>query len=348
MTFRPMLKAQSRSGAGAKRSLCYDVDPMKVLVTGGAGYIGSVVTEELLRCGHEVVVVDNLSYGHRKAVPGAAEFLEADLLDTEAVIRAMRSRDVGAVVHMAGSTLVSESVRNPEFYYRNNLAAGLSLLESMIECRVRRIVFSSTAAVYGEHQKQPLEEDDRTAPVNPYGETKLAMERAMHWYGQAYGLDPVSLRYFNAAGATDLCGEAHHPETHLVPIVLQVAAGARPHVEIFGDDYPTRDGTCVRDYVHIVDLARAHVLALEATAGGVYNVGCGGGGFTVKEVIQAAREVTGSSIPVQIAQRRAGDPAVLIASPARIARELGWHPQLDLPSIIESAWTWYRKNPQGY
>jgi len=258
---------------------------------------------------------------------------------------------VEAVIHMAAHSIVGESVVNPAKYYRNNVAAGLSLLDAMQAVGVRRLVFSSTAAVYGEPEKQPVEEHDRINPTNPYGESKLAFENALRWYEQAYGLRYASLRYFNAAGATHMCGEVHDPETHLIPLVLQVAAGRRELIEIYGDDYPTRDGTCVRDYIHVVDLARAHILALgilgERSA--IYNLGCGGDGYTVREVIEAARAVTGREIATRMAPRRAGDPAVLIASSARIRRELGWEPERqDLNAIIASAWAWMLEHPNGY
>lgn len=322
---------------------------MRVLVTGGAGYIGSVVVEELVNGGHDVVVFDNLSKGHRNSVPHEATFVEADLLDTARLRQALVESRVEAVIHMAADSLVGESVQNPAKYYRNNVAASLSLLEAMRDASVKRLVLSSTAAVYGEPAKQPIEEQDPTGPTNPYGETKLTLERALPWYEKAYGIHFVSLRYFNAAGATTRCGEWHDPETHLIPIVLQVAAGKRSQVEIFGDDYPTRDGTCVRDYIHVVDLARAHISALgilnERSA--IYNLGCGGDGYTVKEVIDVARKVTEREIPVRIGPRRAGDPAVLIASSDKIRRELKWSPEFqDLRKIVESAWRWLQDHPE--
>jgi UDP-glucose 4-epimerase len=258
---------------------------------------------------------------------------------------------VEAVIHMAADSMVGESVINPAKYYCNNLTAGLSLLGAMKDCQVNRIVFSSTAAVYGDGIMRPIEEADPTNPTNPYGETKLAFERALGWYESAYGIRYVSLRYFNAAGASKRFGEAHEPETHLIPITLQAAIGKRSRVEIYGDDYPTRDGTCVRDYIHVVDLARAHVLAVnhldERSA--TYNLGCGGDGYTVREVIESAREVTGYEIPVEVGPRRAGDPAVLIASSEKIKRELDWHPEMqDLRVMIESAWNWMQEHPNGY
>lgn len=324
---------------------------MRVMVTGGAGYIGSVVVEELLRDDHEVLVYDNLSKGHRASVPDAAAFVKGDLLDTRLLGETIAEHQVDAIIHMAADALVGESVAQPAKYYRNNLVGGISLLEAMRQAGVNRLVFSSTAAVFGEPAKQPIEEADPTNPTNPYGQTKLAFEQALRWYAQAYDLRYVSLRYFNAAGATERCGEVHDPETHLIPLVLQAALGNRSHVEVYGHDYPTRDGSCVRDYIHVVDLARAHILALGMLERGsaTYNLGCGGEGYTVKEVIELARDVTGREIPVKIVARRPGDPAVLIASSDRIKCELGWAPQFqDLRKIIESAWNWMRSNPDGY
>jgi UDP-glucose 4-epimerase len=316
---------------------------MKILVTGGAGYIGSVVVEECLRDGHEVFVYDNLVKGHREAVAPEAKFIEGDLIDGELLRRVFGENQIEAVIHMAAFSLVGESVQHPSKYYQNNVTAGLSLLDAMGVSGVKKIVFSSTAAVYGEPEKQPIEETDKTAPTNPYGETKLAFEHALRWYENAYDIRYASLRYFNAAGASERCGELHDPETHLIPIILQTAAGQRSHVEIYGDDYPTRDGTCVRDYIHVIDLARAHILALtildERSA--IYNLGCGGDGYTVREVIDVARDVTGREINVKTAPRRAGDPAVLVASSEKIKSELGWQPEFqDLRLIVESAWHW--------
>jgi UDP-glucose 4-epimerase len=324
---------------------------MRVLVTGGAGYIGSVVTEELVKGGHEAVVYDSLYKGHGEAVVPEAKFVEGDLMDVERVRAALHENGIEAVIHMAADSLVGESVGKPEKYYRNNVLAGLALLDAMLAENVKRLVFSSTAATYGEPEKQPIEETDRTNPTNPYGETKLAFERALRWYDGAHGLRYASLRYFNAAGATQACGEWHDPETHLIPIVLQAAAGRRPHVEVYGDDYPTRDGTCVRDYIHVVDLARAHILALNVLEerSRIYNLGCGGDGYSVNEVIETARQVTGREITVRMGARRAGDPAVLIASSNRIRQELGWQPEMqDLRVIIESAWRWMQEHPEGY
>jgi UDP-glucose 4-epimerase len=319
---------------------------MRVAVTGGAGYIGSVVVEVLLQDAHDVIVLDNLVKGHRSTVPDAARFAHVDLANGTSVAKHLRSFGADAVIHMAADSLVGESVADPARYYRNNVSAGLSLLDAMRAADVRRLVFSSTAAVYGEPLKQPIDEDDPTQPTNPYGETKLAFERALTWYGRAYGFSSVSLRYFNAAGATERNGEQHDPETHLIPLVLQAAAGHRPHVTLFGTDYATMDGTCVRDYVHVGDLANAHVLALSVLdAPGtcrVYNLGCGGEGYSVRQVIETAEGVTGHRIPVAIAARRPGDPAVLIASSDRIRRDLGWRPRQQLVEIITSAWHWMK------
>jgi UDP-glucose 4-epimerase len=320
---------------------------MRILVTGGAGYIGSVVVEECLRDGHETFVFDNLVKGHRESIPPEALFIDGGLLNGELLKQTFQDLKIEAVIHMAAYSLVGESVENPAKYYQNNVVAGLSLLDAMRNTGVKKIVFSSTAATYGEPEKQPIEETDKTAPTNPYGESKLAFEHALRWYETAYGLRYASLRYFNAAGASERCGELHEPETHIIPLVLQTAAGKRPDVEIYGDDYETRDGTCVRDYIHVIDLARAHLLALSILdeRSAVYNLGCGGEGYTVRELIDAAIEVTGKEIPVRIAPRRAGDPAVLVASSNKIKTELGWQPEFqDLHKIIESAWRWMQNH----
>ncbi|NLT66761.1 MAG: UDP-glucose 4-epimerase GalE [Acidobacteria bacterium] len=326
---------------------------MRVLVTGGAGYIGSIVNEELLKAAHQVVVYDSLVKGHAGAVPGEIPLIKADLNNRAVLIEALLQYGIEAVIHMAADSLVGESMADPGRYYHNNLVAGIALLESMRECGVNRIVFSSTAAVYGEPSKQPVDEDDPVCPLNPYGETKLAFERALHWYCAAYGLSYVSLRYFNAAGASERFGEWHQPETHLIPLVLQAALGMRPFLHVYGDDYPTRDGTCVRDYIHVTDLARAHVLSLAALTsrftGRIFNLGCGGAGYTVREVIEMAEGITGKAIPVEFVSRRPGDPAVLVASSEKIRRELGWRPERqDLFKIIGSAWEWLQAHPEGY
>jgi len=324
---------------------------MRVLVTGGAGYIGSVVSEQLIIDGHEVVVYDNLSKGHRAAVVEGSRFVEGDLLEADKLRQTFNDNRIEAVIHMAALSLVGESVQAPSKYYHNNVVAGLVLLDAMNECGIKRLVFSSTAATYGEPEAQPILESFPTNPTNPYGETKLAFEKAMHWHEKAYGLRYASLRYFNAAGASEQCGEDHDPETHIIPIALQAATGKRTHVEIYGEDYPTADGTCVRDYIHVIDLARAHILALDVLSerSAIYNLGCGGDGYSVREVIDTARRIAGKEIRVRMGPRRAGDPAVLIASSDKIKRELGWQPQFqDLGLIIESAWRWIGDHPNGY
>jgi UDP-glucose 4-epimerase len=323
---------------------------MNVLVTGGAGYIGSVVVEQLLAHGHRAVAYDNLSKGHRAAVAPAAALIVGELRDRGKLRRAFAEHQIEAVIHMAADSLVGESVAEPQKYFLNNVGAGLALLEVMLEAGIRRLVFSSTAATYGEPERVPLTEDAPQSPTNPYGESKLAFERALRWYDAAYGLRYASLRYFNAAGASERCGEDHEPETHLIPRVLRVAAGTLAHLNIFGEDYPTPDGTCIRDYIHVVDLADAHLLALQALAEGsrIYNLGYGSG-YSVREVVEMARQVTGRSIPTERAPRRPGDPAILIASPDKIMRELGWQPRLsELDHIIESAWRWHLAHPRGY
>jgi UDP-glucose 4-epimerase len=318
----------------------------RVLVTGGAGYIGSVVADALLRCGHTVVVFDSLIKGRREALRPGTAFVHAELEDTAALTHCLIHYRIDAVVHMAAHSLVGESVFHPAKYYRNNFVVGIQLLDAMRECGVSSIVFSSTAAVYGNPRKQPIDESDPLEPTNPYGETKLAFERALAWYGRAYGLRHISLRYFNAAGAVDDLGERHEPETHLIPLVLSVAAGDAPSITIHGDDYATEDGTCIRDYVHVADIASAHVLALEALAErstypAVFNLGCGGTGFSVREVLESARRVTGRDIPEVIGPRRPGDPARLVANSALAVAELHWHPaHQSLDAIVGSAWQW--------
>ena len=325
---------------------------MRVFVTGGAGYIGSVITDQLVAAGHRVVVYDNLSKGHGDAVNEDATFVEGDLLDAAALKHALTANEIDAVIHMAAASLVGESMTKPELYYMNNVVASLRLLDAMVDAKITMLVFSSTAAVYGEPSTVPIAEDDPTAPSNPYGETKLAVERALHWYHGAHAIRYASLRYFNAAGATDRRGERHDPETHLIPLVLRAARDERHPITVFGRDYPTRDGTCVRDYIHVTDLADAHVRALEALAAkelraDIFNLGCGDG-YTVQEVIDTARDVTGRDIPVIDGPRRAGDPAVLVASSSRIAKALQWKPQhSSLDEIVTSAWKWEMTSSQS-
>ncbi|MEY3283627.1 MAG: UDP-glucose 4-epimerase GalE [Acidobacteriota bacterium] len=317
---------------------------MRIFVTGGAGFIGSVVVEQLLSKGHEVVVYDNLSKGHRWAIDPPAALIEGDLADREQLRRAISDHEPEAVIHLAASSIVGESITTPHLYFQNNLVNGLNLLDVMRELGVKRLVFSSTAAVYGVPATIPITEEAPLAPTNPYGESKLAFERLLRWYDEAYDMRYVSLRYFNAAGATERHGEEHEPETHLIPNVLRVARGEAPQVMIFGEDYDTPDGTCIRDYIHVRDLADAHLLALGAMEKGsqIFNLGYGSG-YSVAEVVEMARQVTGRWIPTESAPRRAGDPPVLIASSDKIMRELGWRPRMsELDQIIESAWKWKR------
>ncbi|MFC5406927.1 UDP-glucose 4-epimerase GalE [Cohnella soli] len=326
---------------------------MAVLVTGGAGYIGSHTVAALLEQGEEVVIVDNLYQGHREAVLGG-KLYEGDLRDADFLARVFEENDIDGVIHFAANSLVGESMKDPGKYYHNNVYGTLCLLEQMQKAGVGRIVFSSTAATYGEPEKVPIDEYDRTVPTNAYGETKLAMEKMIRWFDIAHGIKFVSLRYFNAAGAhaSGRIGEDHSPESHLVPLVLQVALGQREFISVFGDDYPTEDGTCIRDYIHVSDLADAHIRALgrlrEGGESAIYNLGSGNG-YSVKQVIDVSRQVTGHAIPAKHEPRRAGDPAVLIASSARARAELGWTPTRDkLEDIIGSAWRWHQQHPNGY
>ncbi|QIN83454.1 UDP-glucose 4-epimerase GalE [Rubrobacter tropicus] len=323
---------------------------MKLLVTGGAGYVGSVVASQLVEAGHETVVLDDLSKGHANAVPEGALLVEGSLLD-EGFLRETLSGGFDGVLHFAALSLVAESVEQPERYYRNNVVGTLNLLEAMVETGVRRLVFSSTAAVYGEPEEVPIPETAPTRPTNPYGSSKLAVDGLIRDVARARGLCATSLRYFNVAGASGRFGEDHEPETHLIPIVLQAAAGTRESVKIFGTDYPTRDGTAVRDYIHIEDLGRAHLLALEASEPGehrVYNLG-NGSGFSVLQVIEVARKVAGVDIRAKEAPRRTGDPPELVASSDKIKTELGWKPEKpSLEAMISDAWAWMQDHPGGY
>jgi UDP-glucose 4-epimerase len=321
---------------------------MKILVVGGAGYIGSVCAELLLDEGHQVAVFDNLTEGHRRAVDPRASFIEGDLSDATKIRSTIAQAKPDAIMHFAASALVAESMENPSKYFRNNVANGLNLLDAMIETDVRRLVFSSTCAIFGPPERVPIDETLPQRPINPYGESKLAFEKILRWFDEIHGLRFVSLRYFNAAGASEKFGEDHSPETHLIPNVLKVALGQKPHVEIFGTDYETPDGSCIRDYIHIIDLARAHILALDSSKSEFYNLGTGGGS-SVREVIDCCRKITGRKIEILEKPRRPGDPPRLIAASEKIKRELGWKPQFQsLDSIIDSAWKWHQKFPRGY
>jgi UDP-glucose 4-epimerase len=321
---------------------------MKILVVGGAGYIGSVCAELLLDEGHEVAIFDNLSEGDRRAVDPRAKFSQGDLAHRDQIEAALSNMHPDAVMHFAASALVAESMRSPSKYFRNNISNGLNLLDAMVATHVKRIVFSSTCAIFGPPERLPIDEATPARPINPYGESKLAFEKILRWYGQIYDLQFISLRYFNAAGASEKFGEDHHPETHLIPNVLKVALGQKPHVEIYGTDYETPDGTCIRDYIHIVDLAQAHILALNAAKSEFYNLGTGGGA-SVREVIDACHRVTGRKIQTVEKPRRHGDPPRLIASSDKIQKELGWRARFQsLDAIIESAWKWHQEFPRGY
>lgn len=327
---------------------------MAILVCGGAGYIGSHTVHQLVEKGEEVVIVDNLQTGHRGAINPKAKFYKGDIRNHEILDKIFTENDIEAVIHFAANSLVGESMQKPLLYFNNNVYGMQILLESMVKHRVDKIVFSSTAATYGEPERVPILETDRTLPTNTYGETKLTMEKMMKWVNLAEGIRYISLRYFNAAGAIEdgSIGEDHHPETHLIPLILQVPLGKRDHITIFGDDYDTPDGTCLRDYIHVLDLAEAHILALEHLRKGgesnIFNLGSGKG-FSVKEMIEAARKVTGKDIKVEMGERRAGDPAKLIASAEKARKILGWTPKFDdVESIIKTAWTWHSSHPDGY
>jgi UDP-glucose 4-epimerase len=321
---------------------------MKILVVGGAGYVGSVCAELLLNKGHEVGIFDNLSEGHRSAVDSRSNFIQGELADRRQIDAAISKMRPDAVMHFAANALVGESMRNPSKYFRNNICNGLNLLDAMVATAVRHIVFSSTCAIFGPPERLPIDETTPKRPINPYGESKLAFEKILRWYDEIHGLKFVSLRYFNAAGASDKFGEDHKPETHLIPNILQVALGEKPSVEIYGTDYDTPDGTCIRDYIHILDLAQAHILALGASGSGCYNLGTGGGS-SVREVVEACRRLTGKNIETIEKPRRPGDPPRLIASSDKIKKELGWSPRFQsLDAIIESAWKWHQKFPRGY
>ncbi|MBM7577958.1 UDP-glucose 4-epimerase GalE [Jeotgalibacillus terrae] len=326
---------------------------MAILVTGGAGYIGSHAVLGLKRLNKEVVVADNLETGHKESLLKDVPFYNGNLKDAAFLDRIFIEHEIKAVIHFAANSLVGESMENPLKYFDNNVGGTLSLIEAMNRHGVKKIVFSSTAAAYGEPETVPIRETDQTLPTNPYGESKLMVEKVLKWADQAYGIKYAVLRYFNVAGADreGIVGEDHRPETHLIPIILQVALGKRDEIKIFGDDYPTEDGTCIRDYIHVTDLVEAHLLALEhldTHDSNTFNLG-NGSGFSVKEVIDAAREVTGHAIPASVEKRRAGDPAVLIASSDKAKEVLGWAPvYTDMKKIIQTAWDWFEKHPDGY
>jgi UDP-glucose 4-epimerase len=324
---------------------------MNILVTGAAGYVGSVCAEELLKRNHQVVCYDNLLTGHRESVAPGIAFVEGDVADSARLKKACRKYQVEAVMHFAGSALIDESIRSPDLFYRNNVVASLALLDVLAEMKIRRLIFSSSAAVYGEPKSTPITEEHPTAPVNPYGETKLVIERALAWYHGAYGLNCVALRYFSAAGATAQRGEDHQPETHLLPRLLDAVSACPKAFAIYGDDYPTPDGTCIRDFVHVRDIAQAHILALRhiaKTGFAIYNIGHGKG-YSIREVIRTVEKVAGKPVHASVAPRRAGDPATLVASPQRIIRDLGWQPRhSDLVTILKSAWLWRQRHPNGY
>ena len=319
---------------------------LTILVTGGAGYIGGTVAKRLLDVGHEVVIFDNFSHAKRSLLPAGAEFVQGELADRTALEELLRQRKFDGVMHFAALIEAGESMRKPEIYFRNNTASTLTLLEAMLSSGVQKLVFSSTAAVYGQPEQTPITEDAPLAPTNAYGESKLLVEHMLTWLNRVHGFRYASLRYFNVAGAIEGRGEAHEPESHLIPLILDVALGRRAAIKIFGQDYPTPDGTCIRDYVHVEDLADAHLLAFQALDSHdrlIYNLG-NGEGFSVREVVESARRVTGHAIPVEELPRRPGDPAVLIASSDRIRRELGWQPRFDrLDAIVASAWTWHQQ-----
>ncbi len=324
---------------------------MIILVTGGAGYIGSVMVESLLAAGHTPVIIDNLSRGHRASVPAGVPLHEGDVRDAGLLGRVFEEHQIEAILHFAASSLVGESMRVPEEYFTNNVGGVIALLRAAREHDVRRFIFSSSAATYGDPSSIPITEEAPTRPTNPYGESKLICERMLDWMGRCHGLRWIALRYFNAAGATASKGEDHAVETHLIPLALQVAAGRAESLPVFGTDYETPDGTCVRDYIHVADLAEAHLLALRALDtgfSGPYNLG-NGRGFTVLEVIRSVERVTGKPLPWKAAERRPGDPPRLVASSARARADLGWNPRLaELDSMVESAWRWMRANPRGY
>ena len=321
---------------------------MNIFVAGGAGYIGSSCVEYLLNHGHEVTVYDSLIAGHKEAIDKRAKFVEGCLSNRELVFDTVVKGQFDGIMHFAAFSLVGESMQNPGKYFRNNDAFGINLLDAAVEGKVKSFVFSSTAATFGLPDKMPITETAPQIPINPYGESKLIFEKMLNWYNKIHGLKYTALRYFNAAGATKYFGEDHNPESHLIPLILQVAQGKRDSIKIFGDDYPTPDGTCLRDYIHITDLAQAHMLALDSPRCGHYNLGTGNG-FSVKEIIEVARKITGHPIPAVIDERRPGDPAKLVADSTLIKKDLGWNPEFeDVTKIVSSVWDWMQKHPNGY
>lgn len=321
---------------------------MNVFVTGGAGYIGSVCVEELLNAGHQVTVFDNLTEGHRAAVDPRAKFVEGCFSDAAVIKQAVRQAKAEAILHFAANALVGESMTNPSKYFRNNVGSALNILDAAVECGVKKFVFSSTCATYGPPDRVPMTEDLPQRPINPYGESKLMFEKVLQWYQKLHGLEFIAFRYFNAAGASEKFGEHHRIETHLIPNVLKVALGQAKQCEIYGTDYPTPDGTCIRDYIHIVDLAQAHILGLAPGKTGFYNLG-NGDGYSVKQVIEMCEKITGTKIPAIEKPRRAGDPPKLVAAATKAITELGWKPKYPkLEDIVATAWSWHKKHPQGY
>jgi UDP-glucose 4-epimerase len=321
---------------------------MNVFVTGGAGYIGSICTEELINAGHAVTVYDNLIEGHRSAVDSRAKLIVGKPEEPGDVLNAIKAAKPGAIMHFAANALVGESMTNPKKYFHNNVVNGLKLLDAAVECGVKKFVFSSTCATYGPPDRVPMTEDLPQRPINPYGESKLMFEKILLWYQQCYGLEFIGFRYFNAAGASQQFGEHHRIETHLIPYVLMVALGQKPNCEIYGTDYPTPDGTCIRDYIHILDLAQAHMLGLQPGKKGFYNLG-NGDGYSVRQVIQTCEKVTGKKIPAIEKPRRPGDPPRLVASAEKAIRELGWKPKFPkIEDIVAMAWAWHQKHPNGY
>lgn len=321
---------------------------MNILVTGGAGYIGSITVELLVNQGYDVVVLDSMDKGHKEAIHPQAKLVVGRVGDKQLVGKIIRDYSIDAVFHFAAESLVGESMENPAKYFNNNVVEGLALIEVAAKHKIKKFVLSSTAATYGEPLSLPITETHPTSPTNPYGESKLILEKALKWFDICHGLKYVALRYFNACGASDRYGEDHTPETHLIPLILEVAMGEREEIKIFGDDYPTSDGTCIRDYIHVIDLAQAHVLALDSQGSNIYNLG-NGNGFSVKQVIESVLNVTGKKISCCVVARRQGDPAKLIAGSDKIIKELNWQPKYDsIEKIIETAWKWKLAHPHGY